>query len=176
MKERESRSKIRTRFHPNKTFKIYPFYNQIFSACISLSDRDVLKDYLIRRFLGNNELNLVKMNKAELFEKIIKDVSKSKREFDSFYKLYNAKRFKELKTIYEQTIPDGEKVREAFNIRTSEETIKKVFTIAEKTGIIGEAIELAIINYIYNLNNEHYELVKFTFELDLKNKKNNHLS
>lgn len=169
MKERENRKNRGIKFHPNKTFKIYPFYNHLFSACISLNDRDVLKDYLIKKYWDCKELKLPSLKKIELFEKMIKDIAKSKKDFSHFYKLYNSKRFKELKKIYESHVPEEEKTREVFNIRASEDTIKKVFHLSEKTGVIAEVLELAIINYIYNLDENYYELVKFSFELHTDN-------
>lgn len=155
------------KFHPNKTYKIHAFHSILFHSCLSIFERDLFTESLIRNYFDFDKISEVKRyNKAELFELMILNLSQNKELILNSNKLYNNVKVQELERIYLEQFEEhpNNDWRIVFNVRISKQTKELVEELSNDTETIAEVIELAIINFYINCNKQCSEIIKFSFK------------
>lgn len=158
--------------YPNKAYKIHPLYIRMFNACLSLFERDMFTESLIKHYFKFEQISeLPRCTKPELLEMMIRELQKSSKNKPNIYtQVFQNERVQELRKIYLQYIneTDNKIWREVFNARISIESKGIIENLAENTETIGEVIELSISHFISDCTDVYYELIKFSFETQIK--------
>ena len=153
-------------FHQNKTYKIFPLFSYAFSASLSILQRDRFTDILIKKVFNYEEIPpITDISKGAFLESLINEIKEIPSIMDLHY-LYDHRRMNILKNLLNQQGIAWNGGRIPFNARISPETINDITELALGTETIGEVVELAMANYIRNMDDSHFELIRFIFEYE----------
>lgn len=153
--------------YPTKTYKVHPFYKVLFDSVFDVlsNQKSPFLEWIMDRHLGTDaKESLSQYSYNELFIDMIRRLETRLREVtleDLSFELKTKGRFIELMGAYRDN-PYLPTTLTIFTVRISNEEVQRVSQI--KNGyLLKEVVQIAFINYLSELDDDVYTLVKQTF-------------
>ncbi|MEN0645491.1 hypothetical protein MKY91_20210 [Alkalicoccobacillus gibsonii] len=155
----------------NKTYKVLPFYNMLFSSILMLHKKEILNKFIIEEvleFKGYDDIE--KLNKPELLEHMLEEYNKSKFKNESILTFRNSERISKFeKIVVNSGLPLSTTYRMPLNARLSSDFVYDIQQVhKDKTEMLGEAVELIIAHYLYICSDDLFKVITFFFEQIVK--------
>lgn len=153
--------------YPTKTYKVHPFYKVLFDSIFEVlnNQKSPFLEWIMDKHLGNDaKESLSQFNYNGLFIDMIHGLESRLNDasFDDLtFNLKTKRRFVELMGAY-RSDPRLPQTQTIFTVRISNEEVGRVHHL--KNGyLLKDVVQYAILNYMYELDEGTYELVKNTF-------------
>lgn len=159
--------------YPTKTYKVKPFYKVAFDSIFDVlsNQKSPFLEWIMDKHFGTETTNaLSQHNFNGLFIEMIQSLEVALEETD-FENLSNQlkshSKFIELYSKYPDTsyLRNGQTI---FTVRISNQEISRVQGLKHGYSL-KDVVQLAILNYLVNLDDSTYELVKETFFKSIEN-------
>lgn len=155
--------------YSSKSIKINFFCRKLYEHTIEILEKDksVLSNlYIAEKFGPENEEKLARYNYSELFVEMIEaiEVLNSSSILELKQEISTKERILELKKI--MNLENHKNIRANISFRVPSKIIEKAKNIKEHSGIqtISEVSEIAIMNYVNQLDEIAYKLLKITID------------
>lgn len=151
----------------NRTYRIYPLYEHMYNSCISITKRDNVTDYLLKKHFDIEEITFFpRKNRGKFLDYLIEEVYLNHRNINKVY--VDHERITELREIMKNHDVEWNRNRVTTNYRVTDETITRITKMSEMTSKTGEVIELSVSYFVSLLNQKEYEMLRLYFDLQLK--------
>lgn len=160
--------------YPTKTYKVHPFYKMLFDSIFEVlnNQKSPFLEWIMDKHLGTDVTRtLSQHNYNGLFIDMVNGFEQQlhHKQFDELtFDMKTKNRFVELMGAYRSNprLPQNLTI---FTVRISSEEVERVHRL--KNGyLLKEVVHYAILNYLYELDELTYELVKNTFRKAIENK------
>ncbi|MEK5081033.1 hypothetical protein MKX73_19090 [Solibacillus sp. FSL W7-1436] len=155
--------------YSSKSIKINFFCRKLYEHTIEILEKDksVLSNlYIAEKFGTENEIKLARYNYNELFVEMIDGIENltSYAVLELKQEISTKERILELKKI--MNLDNNKNMRANLSFRVPAKNIEKVKKIKEHSGVktISEVAEIAIMNYVNQLDEIAYKLLKITID------------